>query len=84
MNEHKCTRCGNVFQMPGPPQPKDILLTAQRHIPLESFTHVTCPKCGITELARERKFFGILSPRGLQILVGLFILGIIVATIYSW
>jgi hypothetical protein len=63
--------------------PLDILTTPKTHIPLEDFTHVTCPSCGQTEMANERRFFGFLGPRGLQVLVGAMVLGIIVAVVIS-
>lgn len=69
--------------MPIAPKPVDILMTSKNHIPLEDFTHVTCPSCGHVELAKERRFFGFLGPRGLQILVGTIVLGFIIAVIVS-
>jgi hypothetical protein len=69
--------------MPAPPGPSALILSTKNYVPLENFTHATCPKCGNQEIANERKFFGVLSSRGLQILVGLMIFGFIVATIFS-
>jgi rubredoxin len=83
MTSHRCRNCGHVFEIPDPPKPLDILTTTKRYIPLEEFTHVTCPACGYEELASERKFFGVLGPRGLQILVGAIVLGVIIAVIFS-
>jgi DNA-directed RNA polymerase subunit RPC12/RpoP len=80
---HRCEQCGHSFAMPAAPKPLDILTTQKNHIPLEDFTHVTCPSCGYTGLAKERKFFGLIGPRGLQFLVGAIILGVIVATLIS-
>lgn len=83
MTLHRCKSCGHSFDMPAPPKPLDILKTSKNHIPLEDFTHVICPSCGHSELAVERKFFGILGPKGLQILVGAIVLGIIIAVVAS-
>jgi hypothetical protein len=69
--------------MPAPPGPSALISSAKNYVPLEDFTHATCPKCGNQEIADERKFFGVLNSRGLQILVGLMIFGFIVATIFS-
>ena len=81
--EHRCEQCGHFFDMPAAPKPLDILATPKNHIPLEDFTHVTCPSCGHAGLATERKFFGFLGPKGLQILVGLIVTGIIIAMLIS-
>lgn len=80
---HSCQQCGYSFEMPVVPKPSDILTTPKNHIPLEDFTHVTCPSCGHVELATERKFFGLLGPRGLQVLVGAIVLGVIIAVVVS-
>jgi predicted nucleic-acid-binding Zn-ribbon protein len=80
---HHCQQCGKSFEIPAAPKPLEILTTPKNHIPLEDFTHVTCPSCGHTELASERKFFGLIGPRGLQILVGAIVLGVIIATLVS-
>jgi predicted RNA-binding Zn-ribbon protein involved in translation (DUF1610 family) len=83
LTEHRCRQCGYSFDVPPAPKPLDILTTPKNHIPLEAFTHITCPSCGHTELAIERKFFGILGPRGLQMLVGLIVTGVIIAVVIS-
>lgn len=38
---------------------------------------------GHRELATERRFFGVLSPRALQVLVGAIVFGVIVAVVWS-
>lgn len=80
---HRCSNCGQSFEMPTMPRPVDILITPKNHIPLEDFTHVACPSCGHTDLAVERKFFGFLGPRGIQLVVGAIVLGVIVAIVVS-
>ena len=80
---HRCEHCGSSFELPTAPKHSDILTTPKKHIPLEDSTHVTCPTCGHRGLATEREFFGFLGPRGLQILVGVIVLGLIIATVIS-
>jgi rubredoxin len=81
--KHRCKQCGCSFELPEAPKPSDILTTSKNHIPLEDSTHVTCPSCGHKEWATERKFFGILGPKGLQILVSMIVFGFIVALVVS-
>lgn len=83
MTTHRCQNCGHVFEITALPKPLDALTTTKKYIPFEEFTHVTCPACGHKELATERKFFGVLGPRGLQLLVGTIVLGVIFAVIFS-
>lgn len=80
---HKCTRCNSVYAVANPPNLRDAILSPKRYIPLEAFTHFTCPVCGYKELVKGRKFFGILSPRGLQYLIFIMICGFIIAIIIS-
>lgn len=78
-----CRNCGHTFDVIDPPKLLDVVTTTKKYIPLEDFTHVTCPACGHKEPATERKFFGVLGPRGLQLLVGAIVFGVIVAVIWS-
>ena len=55
----------------------------RRYVGLQEFTHTSCPKCGFSEEAEERKFFGVLGPKGLQILMAMIILGMIIAVVFS-
>jgi hypothetical protein len=81
--EHRCQQCGCSFELPAAPKPLDIFITSKTHIPFEDYTHVICPSCGHKEWATERKFFGILGPKGLQTLVGVLVFGSIVALVIS-
>ncbi|WP_143751415.1 hypothetical protein [Collimonas sp. PA-H2] len=83
MEVHKCSQCGHGFDSPEPPQPRDLLFSAKRHFSLSEFTHVGCPECGNSDVAAARRFFGFLGPAGLQIIMGLIVLGVIAATIFS-
>lgn len=83
MTTHRCRNCGHAFEVIAPPKPLDVLTTTKKYIPLEDFTHITCPACGHRELVTERRFFGVLGPRALQVLVGAIVFGLIVAVIWS-
>lgn len=78
MVTHRCSKCDHLFELSAPPRALDILTTAKTYIPLEEFTHVTCAACGHVDLATQRRFFGLLGPRVLQIAVGVIVLGIAV------
>ena len=64
------------------PRPLDVFTTTKTHIPLEEFTQVNCAACGHVDLATERRFFGVMRPRALQIVVGAIVLGIAAAGVF--
>lgn len=80
---HRCSSCGHRFDATDVPTASDVLTTTETYIPLEAFTHVSCPACGRVELAEERRFFGALGPRGLQILVGAMLFGFVLAVVVT-
>ena len=42
-----------------------------------------CPKCEALFLSQASKFFGIISPKGMKILIGLFALGLFVFAMFA-
>lgn len=81
---HRCSNCGHEYEVPRLSGAlRRLLLDERRYVGVQEFTHVTCPKCGHSEEARERKFFGVIGPKGLQILMAIIILGVIIAVVFS-
>lgn len=80
MKTHQCSRCANSFEEPRP-QARALGSLSTKRIGLEEFMHVVCPKCGNHDLASERKFFGILGPRGMQVLVFGIVLGVLAVAV---
>jgi predicted nucleic-acid-binding Zn-ribbon protein len=82
MKTHQCLRCNSQF-VDLQPQARALGAFTSHRIGLEEFTHITCPSCGNHHLGTERKFFGILGPDGLQVVVALVVACGIAAGIFS-
>jgi predicted RNA-binding Zn-ribbon protein involved in translation (DUF1610 family) len=80
--KHTCVSCGIEFTMPRPPGVLDSLFSRKKYFPLEDFTHVSCPNCNTVQLATERRFFGVLGPRGLQV-IDYFLAGIMLVLVLN-
>ena len=57
------------------------------HIPPEKWVDesslVNCPKCKKIFISEGIRFFGILSPKGLKVVIGLFVAGFIIVAFYQ-
>lgn len=63
--EHTCSRCRHRYLLRELPNPLERIFHMRRaHIPFAEYVYVHCPKCGHKDWADERRFFGILGPRG--------------------
>ena len=62
--QHVCATCGLRFQLPNCPGAKELFLGERWHISIAEYVYINCPQCGVQEWAEERRFFGILGPRG--------------------
>jgi DNA-directed RNA polymerase subunit RPC12/RpoP len=84
--DHTCSRCGTTFRLPRPrPALKDLFLGPVSVIRLDEYLTTKCPKCGLTEDARELLFFGVLPPRAVRwVVVGLVLAIGLVATLAAF
>lgn len=82
-----CSKCGAAFP-PIPPQTVcQALLSDRRFLDvapeLRHTEMAVCPRCGNQQTADTYQFFGILSPNGVRVLIGL-ILGGMLAFALWW
>ena len=83
MSAHTCSKCGHQFPLSDLPDPiQRIFLSTRTHIPFSEYVYAVCPKCGQKDWAEERRFLGVLGPRGFYALAFLLAVFIVVAVYY--
>ena len=69
----RCEKCGKEY-MPRQPESAMKALLSKRElfdVAPELRDRAVCPMCGNEQQSAQYRFFGILSPRGVQITIGL-------------
>jgi len=62
---HTCSACGKSFSLPPIPGAVDRIFTSTRgHIGFGEYVYAICPACGHKDWAEERRFWGVIGPRG--------------------
>jgi uncharacterized C2H2 Zn-finger protein len=82
MNDECCPKCGSYFpaERAWAHRSVGMLLVAQGLQDLD--TRVRCPNCSLVFQASEYRFFGFVPPSAMRPLVGVFILGFVLACGY--
>ena len=72
-----------MFALPSlPSAAEDIAFRKEPYVSPEKYLTVTCPQCGNIEDAKERRFFGVLGPRGLRVVLTIFVAALIATVGY--
>jgi uncharacterized C2H2 Zn-finger protein len=92
MPEAECPKCGLKFDAKSQRTYKgighDIKTSIQgfRKPPevwIDESAQVRCPNCNAVFTSQALKYFGIISPKGMKVLIGLFVLGFIIVAIFE-
>jgi DNA-directed RNA polymerase subunit RPC12/RpoP len=67
---HVCSKCGAAFPLEQLPSAAErVLVSKETHIGFGRYVHAVCPSCGHRDWANERRYFGVLGPRGFYALM---------------
>jgi len=89
MSEAVCPRCHSSFEASSARVLPGVLselvssprFRAEKQL-IDANANVLCPKCGLVFPSEAVRFFGILSPRGLRIFLGLFVAAFLAVVLY--
>jgi len=91
MTETRCPACNAIFDADENRKYEGISADFQERLQrvhtspekwVDESSLVSCPRCGNSFVSDSIRFFGIFSPRGLKILIGLFVLGFLGVVLY--
>lgn len=82
MTKHKCSHCGNEYELPQLPNiSKTLFENAGKDIPISTYVYTWCPSCNKKDWADERRFWKYLGPRSFYAIN--FLLGLLlVSTVF--
>lgn len=66
---HRYSVCGTEFALEQLPGVERLVGAGENHISFDRYVYAYCPKCGHKDWADERRYFGVLGPRGFYALV---------------
>jgi endogenous inhibitor of DNA gyrase (YacG/DUF329 family) len=76
----RCEKCGKEYVARKPESAMKALLSDRKlfDVAPELRDRAVCPTCGHVQKSAQYKFFGIMSPRGVQITIGLILLAMLI------